>query len=135
MNYEKQRYGSDEDSRGEVEEEPNELDPIADGLGEEDDEDEAAGPLAEDTPLTFEDEEDDEEIDKTPGVRMSGGTDVAVMRQTDRQREFPSVSRLAGGGAKRKAGVRSRVRLSAKRDRRPGRTAPARALGDRPEIS
>ena len=83
--YENKRYGE--------EAEPNELDPI-----DLEDEDEAAGPLAEDMPMDFEDDEDeeiaeDDDIEKTPGIRRSGGADVAVMSHRDRRREFPSVGR------------------------------------------
>jgi hypothetical protein len=65
------------------------------------------------------DEEDD--IDATPGVRTSGGSDVSVMNESDRRREFPRVSREGRGPSKRKEGSRSAG------SRRGRRRKPARA--------
>lgn len=119
-----------------------------DGEELEDDEDEdRASPLAEDAPpqrrgrsasksgvrgpasRELEQEEpgyelasalqDEDDLEDSPGVRTSGGSDVAVMSQSDRRREFPSVAREARGPGKRKEGLRSGGRRG--RRRKPAR--------------
>lgn len=57
---------------------------------------------------------EEDELDDSPGVRTSGGSDVAMMSQSDRRREFPS---SRAGSAKRRA----------KPARRPRRVKTARA--------
>jgi len=104
---------------------------------EDDDGEEPASPLAEDAPPRgrkkaeeLEEEErgyalaasieDEDDIEDSPGVRTSGGTDVAVMNQSDRRREFPTVARDRRGPGKRKE---SRGPAAG---RRGGRRKPAR---------
>lgn len=140
-------YGKDKfaaKSTEDVEAEPNELDAVTDDLGEEEDEldegvevvvdgeedddaDEPASPLAEDAPPAKVRKSKtlattliavDDELENTPGVRTSGGEDVRAMSRTDRQREFPSVSRP--DGSRRKGGPRKGQRRGA------GKTAAKR---------
>lgn len=119
--------------RGEVEEEPTDLDtPESDGLDDdeledvktvagalddeggddEDSEEEAASPLAEDAPIAA-DEDEEEGVGTGSGSRRG---EAAVMSHGDRRRQFPAVAKIPAIG---KVKVKTKTTKRAKTAKRP----------------
>jgi hypothetical protein len=101
--------------RGEVEEEPTDLDtPESDGLDDDELEDVAASPLAEDAPIAAgEDEEDEdasasdetvearEERDEAEAGSGARRDEAAVMSHGARRRQFPAAGKIKAKSIKR----------------------------------